>query len=52
MMAGWPRVTCQRDKGRLCDDFGPKMDCKQSRAMMIGTKINRKAAKQQFCDES
>ena len=51
VMAGWPRVTCQRDKGRSCDDLRPRVDREQSRAMMIGTKMNRRAAKRQSCDD-
>ena len=51
VMAGWPKVTCQRDKGRSCDDLGPRVDCEQSCAIMIGTKMNRKAAKRQSCNE-
>ena len=51
VIASWPRVTCQRDKGRSCDNLGPRVDCKRTRAMMISTKMNRRAAKQQSCNE-
>ena len=51
VMTGWPRVTCQRNKGRLYDDLGPRVDRKRSCAMMIGTKMNCRAAKRQSCDE-
>ena len=51
VMAGWPMVTRQRDKGRSCDDLGPKVDRKRSCTMIIGTKMNRRAAKQQSCNK-
>ena len=51
VIADWPRATRQRDKSRSCDDLGPRVDRKQSRAMMIGTKVDRRAAKRQSCDE-
>ncbi len=52
VMAGWPRVTRQIDKGTSCNDLGPKVDCKQSGAIMIGTKMDRRAAKRQSCNEN
>lgn len=52
MIAGWPKVTCQRDKIRLCDNFRPRVYCEQSRGMIISTKIDHRAAKQQPCNEN
>ena len=45
VMAGWLKATYQKDKGRLCDNLGPKVDHKQSHAIMIGTKMDCRAAK-------
>ena len=51
VIVGWSRATCQRDKGRSCNDLGPKVDREWSRAMMMGTKMDRRAAKQKSCNE-
>lgn len=45
VITSWPRATCQRDKGQLCDDLGLRVDCEQSRAIIMGTKMGCKAAK-------
>lgn len=51
-MVNWPRMTYQKDKGRLYNDLGSRVDCKQSCAITIGTKIDYRAAKQQFCNKN
>lgn len=50
VIAGWLRVTCQRNKGRFYKDLWPKKDLKQSHAIMIETKMDCKIAKRQSCN--
>lgn len=52
MMGNLPSMIYQKDKSRSYNNLIQKMDCKQSYVTIIGTKINCKTIKQQFCNEN